>query len=189
MDVFVELFATWWVTWRSFWPVHTSWTSWTSDPMRSAEMAISLKVWEMLLDPSWLWLGQCILKCTHLVTWMSSGSFPKASWRLSLRSLTRGLPSFCLQWGHPSGVMSNPTVSSFSGLGMVASQSDKWCCCLVLVGGADISGTVGGEAVDVSSLPTVASLVVASIPKMVASSMLPVRSCMGYISTPWASGG
>ena len=33
---FGELFAMWWVTWRSFQPVHASWTSWTSEPMRPA---------------------------------------------------------------------------------------------------------------------------------------------------------
>ena len=109
---------------------------------------------------------------------MSLESFLRASQWLSLRSLTRGLPSFCLCWGQSSGVMSNPTAASSSGLGMVASQSDEQCHCLVPVGGAGITDTVGGEAVDVSSLPAVASCrVVACIPNMAASSMLPVRSC------------
>ena len=70
-------------------------------------------------------------------------------------------------------------------LSVVASQMDEWCCCLILVGGAGASDTVGEEAVDVSSLPAVSSCrMVASIPKMVASGTLPVRSCKGYISTP-----
>ena len=118
------------------------------------------------------------------------GVFPKASQWLSLRSLTRGLPSFCLWWDHSSGVMSSPTASSSSGLGVVSSWSDEQDCHLVPVGGSGISDTVGGEAVDIGSLPTVASWrVVASIPKMVASGTLLVSSYKGYISTPWALGG
>ena len=81
------------------------------------------------------------------------------------------------------GVTSGPTASSSYVLGMVASQLDEQHCCLVPV-------TVGGKAVDVSSLLTVAGCrVVAGIPKMVASSTLPVRSCNGYISTPQVLGG
>ena len=121
---------------------------------------------------------------------MSSESIPKASWQLSLRSLARALSSFCLQWGCSWGVMSSPTASSSSGLSMVASLSDEQHCHLALVSGDGISDTVGGEAVDIGSLPAVASCkVVASIPKMTASSTLPVRSCKGYISTPQALGG
>ena len=39
----------------------------------------------------------------------SDESFPRASQQLSLRSIARDLPSFCLWWGHSSGVMSNPS--------------------------------------------------------------------------------
>ena len=135
-------------------------------------------------------VGGYVLKYAHVVTQTSSESFPKASQWLSLRTLARDLPSFCLQQGHPSGVMSNPTASSSCGLSVAAPWSDKGCCHLVSVGGAGITDTVGGEAVDISSLPAVASCrVVAGIPKMAAIGMLPVRSCKGYISTPWASGG
>ena len=119
---------------------------------------------------------------------MSSESFLRASQWLSLRRLTRGFPSFCLWQGHSSGVMSNP--AGTSGLSMVASWLDEQHHHLIPVGGAGISDTEGGEAVDVSSLPAVASCrVVAGIPKIAASGMLPVRSCKGYISTPQASGG
>ena len=58
---------------------------------------------------------------------------------------------------------------------------------LVLVGFASVLETVGGEAVNGSSPPTVAGCgVVAS---MAASDILPVRSSRGYISTPWALRG
>ena len=134
--------------------------------------------------------GRCILKYTHLVTQMHLESFLKASQWLPLWSLTRVIPSLFLWQGHSSGVMSSPKVSSSSDLGVVASQSDEQHCHLFLVGGAGISDTVGGEAVDISSLPTVDSCKVeADIPKMVASGTLPVRSCKGYISTPQALGG
>ena len=53
------------------------------------------------------------------------------------------------------------------------------------VGSAGMSDTPGTEAVDVGFLPTTADGgMVAGIPKMEASSTLPVRSCKGYISTP-----
>ena len=72
---------------------------------------------------------------------------------------------------------------------MVASRLDEQHCCWVLVGGSGISDTVGGESVEVCSLPTVANCrVVAGIPKMETRGMLPVRSCKGYISTPWTLG-
>ena len=84
---------------------------------------------------------------------------------------------------------SSSIASSFSGLSMVASWSDEWHHCLLPVGGAGISDTVGREAVDVCSLPNVASCrVVAGNPKMAASGTLLVRSCKGYISTPQALG-
>ena len=82
-----------------------------------------------------------------------------------------------------------PTAPSYSGLGMVASQLDEQHHHLALVGGAGISDTVGGEAVEVCSLSTVAnSRVVAGIPKMETSGTLLVRSCNGYMSTPQALG-
>ena len=46
------------------------------------------------------------------------------------------------------------------------------------------------EAAGIGSLPTTTcSWVVANIPRMAASGTLPVRSCRGYISAPWVSGG
>ena len=84
------------------------------------------------------------------------------------------------------GVTSSPIASSSSGLDMVASWSDEWHHHLILVGGAGISDTVGGEALDVGSLPAVGGCRV--LAGMVASGMLLIMSCKGYISTTWASG-
>ena len=109
-----------------------------------------------IMGPLVVIVGVCVLKYAHLVNQTSSESFPRASQWFSLRNLTRGFPSFHLWQSCSSGVMSNPIVSSSSGLGMAASWSGEWCCHLILVGGG-ISDTVGGEAVDVSSLPAVAS--------------------------------
>ena len=130
------------------------------------------------------------MKYAQLVAQMSLESLPKTFQWLSLKGLTWGLPSFCLQWGCSLRVMSSPTASFSSGLSVVASWSDEWHHYLVLVWGAGISYSVGREAVDVSSMPAVASCrVVTSISKMVASSTLPEMSCKGHISTPWGLGG
>ena len=110
------------------------------------------------------------------------GVLLEASQQLSLRGLARGLLSFCLWWGCSSGETSRPAASSSFALEAASSWSDDWHHHLVPVGGASILETVGGEAVNDSSLPAVAGCgVVAS---MVASGTLPVRSSRGYISTP-----
>ena len=122
-----------------------------------------------------LWKYACPILCTR------SESFLKASQWLYLRRIARDLLSFCLWWGCSSGETSRLATSSFSGLEAVASWLDDWCHHLVLVGGANILDIVGGEAVNGSSPPTVASCgVVAS---MAASGTLPVRSSSRYIST------
>ena len=78
--------------------------------------------------------------------------------------------------------MSRLAASSSSGLEAVASWLVDWCHHLVPVGDAGILDVVSGEAVNGSSLPTVASSgVVAS---MAASGTLPVRNSRGYISIP-----
>ena len=46
-----EVLAMWWVALRSFQLVYTSGTSWTSEPIRLVEIAISLKVEERSYDP------------------------------------------------------------------------------------------------------------------------------------------
>ena len=78
--------------------------------------------------------------------------------------------------------MSRLATSSSSGLEAVASWLDDWCCHLVPVWGVGILDTVGWEAVNGGSLPTVAGCgVVAS---MAASGIWPVRSRRGYFFTP-----
>ena len=74
---------------------------------------------------------------------MISKSLEKASRWLSFRSLARGLLSFCIWWGHSSGVMSSTTASSSPDPGEATSQSDKWHCHLVPIGGVGVSDMVG----------------------------------------------
>ena len=107
--------------------------------------------------------------------------FLKASQWFSLRSLTRGLPSFHLQWVCSSRVTSKLATSSFIGLAIIASWPNDQHYHLVLVGGASILNPVGGEAVNSNSLPTAASC--GMLASMVASGTLSVRNCRGYIST------
>ena len=64
----------WRVAQGSFHPAHTSWTSWISESMRPADMAISWKVQEGSWDLLWFKLGWCILKYTPLVVWLPDDS-------------------------------------------------------------------------------------------------------------------
>ena len=98
-----------------------------------------------------------------------------------------GSPLSTCWWGCSSRVTSKLAASSSSGLGAVASWSNSWHCPLVLVGGAGVLDTVGEEAVNGGSLPTVASCGV--VDSMVASGKLPVWSSRGYISTPMSFEG
>ena len=186
LDALGESFATWWATQRSFCPVHTSWTSWISESIIPAEVAISWKMWERSSDPSWWKSVWCVWKYSCLMLRMSSESFLKASQWLSLRKFMRDLLSFHLQWGCSSEESSRLAASSSSGLEAVTSWSDDWHHHVVLVGGTSID-TVGEVAVNSGSPPAVASSgVVAS---MAASGTLLVRSSREYISTPRASRG
>ena len=114
------------------------------------------------------------------------GVFSEGFWMTLHEESHKGHPLFLPLVGCSSGVMSKPAIFPSCGLGIIASWSDKQCQHLVLVEGDSILDPVCGEAVDGSSLPTTGCGVVAS---MVASGTLPVRSCKGYISTPWALRG
>ena len=114
---------------------------------------------------------------------MSSDYLEKASQWFSLRGLAMDLPSFCLWWGGSLWVSSSSAASSC--LGIDTPWLNEWCHHFASIRIADISNTLGMEAVNIGSLPSTAcGWVAASIPKMVASGTLPVRGCKGYISVP-----
>ena len=116
----------------------------------------------------------------HLAALTSSESFEKAFWQLSLRGCHRSpIPPFWVGWPFGSDIqfccgyfLIRHAVQFLCQLGVLASPN-----------------TLGIEAADAHSLPTTPNCkLIANIPKMAASSTLPIRSCKGYINTPWALG-
>ena len=114
-------------------------------------------------------------------------SLEKGSQWLSFRSFAIGLPSFHLQWGHSSRVMSNTAASSSPDLGkgylqvwwMASSFDPHWRCGCLWHGQR---GSCRGRFPNCSIWYGV-------VAKRAARDMFPVSNCKGYMSTPWALGG